>query len=332
MKMISEPYLYDLIFQHLSGQDVKNVFELSEAWSQAANTSKVAMSTIELNIDDSKLSLMLPTDVGLLQDTDRRYQSVRFSIKYKYNLAEKVRIIENISRSLRELHFDAADWLDVKFSPDLSFPNLKRMNVRNGNVPAVKQVLSASLKYLENLSINGSIDIFREPILPDTKVKLTSLTLSPSMSSLVMRGQNFQAFLLSTSSTLRYLSLDSCDGITLELILTKLPVLQNLRILKFYDPDFKQLSNNVKNQSVDSLIWNNFYTNFSLSILKSLENLENLEVFYCQKDLLYRCLKESRKVKTITIWYWIGQQLPFECYEDFKRDDPTIRCDVSIFY
>jgi hypothetical protein len=93
MEVIREPHLQDLIFQHLSGSDVKNIFILSKTWNQAASESSKAMSKITLKIVDYKKRIP-SKDVTLLLKSNRKYQNADIHLDCKTDINRKELLVK----------------------------------------------------------------------------------------------------------------------------------------------------------------------------------------------------------------------------------------------
>jgi hypothetical protein len=298
IKVIREPWLQDLIFQHLSASDVKNLFTVSKTWNQAASESSKAMSKIELHVSESKGQCRTGSfplkDIGMLLKSNRRYQNVVFYSAYRTNFDQKILILERFSKSLVDLlYVCGTDTENSTFTSGLHFPKLAKLVISTGSEQTIKVLQGATA--------------LKEIVLPRS-----------SMSNL-----------MSVGSSLTILEVRVCSKEELEYILTTFPNLREFRLEE--DVDFLEISK-FNNQSITEFSFGGYKplpNNF-------ISSMKNLELLYCRisdESRLRKILAEGKRLKRVKICYWDQREnlKPTEVYETVMASDPTIPGNIAFF-
>jgi hypothetical protein len=163
MEVIREPLLQDLIFQHLSGSDVKNLFLLSKTWNQAASESSKAMSKITLSIYEGmrmlpgfkkpKLVEISCQDVTLLLNSNRRYKNANIYLQDKKNLKRKKELLLKRFVSLVDLQYEGTQWFGLPILKSLN-SRLHTLEITGCNKEEFEYILT-SFPVLKNLSVSN---------------------------------------------------------------------------------------------------------------------------------------------------------------------------------
>lgn len=315
--------LHDFIFQHLSGQDVKNLFFMSKEWNAAAISSRKAMSKIRLNVGKGELP---EDDLELLLESRRPYKHAEIRFGRRAN-CRKTLLLDKISTNLDEVGLSPDYRQNCPFPPHIKFPLLKKLTISFCMSAEVHQILSGTSEQLKELVLTAVYDSFDSPI-PSIKGKLTSLDITCLEPWNEQQQQNFMKFLTPSSSTLQILRIIHCSPEVFEFILTKLPALKVLEVLEF---DFEEVSGQIQNQNITTLVTQNEKFT-SLDTLKCMENLVTIQTRHGDDVLeeLLRQAKYAKKLKTIEVEWSVKS--PHSIYREMMESDETIPRDIAIIH
>jgi hypothetical protein len=308
IEVIREPLLQDLIFQHLSGSEVKNLFTVSKTWNQAASESSTAMSKIKLKVVEYKLETISRNDSEILLKSNRRYQHAKFwFVRDKTNInreilrrriSEVIQLVEIFSPSLVDLEYtDDISYRTARstFSSELHFPKLEKLVIHT----SVQQTIAV----LQGATVLKDLHSFHASISGLMFVSSSLTTLNMHMFFYMSQGD-------------------------FEYIITALPNLRKLQVGGF---DFVEFFK-------DSKLYNQNITEFIINIAKYLPNnvissMKNLEIFNCcdiDESNLRKILTEGKRLKRVEIALWERQDLsPNEIYETLLASDRTISRNIE---
>jgi hypothetical protein len=298
IEVIREPLLQDLIFQHLSGSEVKNLFTVSKTWNQAASESSKAMSKIMLEVIECEIYSLAITrkDIGMLLNSNRRYQNVFFWFLYKTNFDRKILLLERFSQSLVDLEYSGGPrTANSTFSSELQFPKLEKLAVESDSEQQIIKVLQGA-----------------------TALKELQLEYYSSIPCL-----------MSVSSSLTTLAISGCSKEEFEFILTAFPNLRDFQVGRF---SFFEISK-FKNQSIKefSFGFGYSYKPLPINIISSMKNLEITVCRSCNESNLRKILTEGKRLKKVKINYWTRKNLtPNKVYETLMASDRSIPRNIEI--
>jgi hypothetical protein len=298
IEVIREPLLQDLIFQHLSASDVKNLFTVSQTWNQAASESRKAMSKIKLDLNENRAECRsIPLkDIRILLNSNRRYQNARFWFIRETNINRKILLLERFSLSLVDLQY-FCDTKTAKYATsELHFPKLEKL-----------------LFFLATNSEQQFIRVLQGA----TVLKEVYLNYCSSM-----------PVLMSVSSSLSSLKITMCYKEMFGYILTSFP---NLRKFSVYGFLFSGISK-FNNQSITELTLPGRYLPLPNNVISSMKNLEFVNYRACIESDLRKILTEGKRLKRVNIKKWNQREnlTPIEIYETLMASDRTIPRNIEI--
>jgi hypothetical protein len=302
IEVIREPLLQDLIFQHLSASEVKNLFTVSKTWNQAASESRKAMSKIKLKVKDCKNRYGTGTgsipfkNMKILLNSNRQYQNASFFFAFKTNFNRKIQLVERFSPSLVGLeYFCDTETANSTFSSGLNFPKLEKLATYTVSEQQTIGVLQGAIVLKE-------FDLRRSSSIP---------------------------ILMSVSSSLTTLNVGKCSKEDFEYILTSFPNLREFHVKQLSIDEISKFNNqNIIDFSAG-------VTRLPNNIISSMKNLEIFNIWSCDESNLPMILTEGKHLKKINISYWSpfnNSLTPTEIYENLMASDPTIPRDIEIVF
>jgi hypothetical protein len=299
IEVIQEPLLQDLIFQHLKGSDVKNLFTVSKTWNQSASESSKAMSKIKLKVDEGQLRpKSIPfKDIGMLLKSNRRYQYASFCFEDKTNIDRKLLLLERFSPSLVDLeYFRYSETANSTFSSELHFPKLEKLYI-------VTDSEQQTIAILQGATVLKELDL----------------------------GQSSMVMLKSVSSSLTTLKVRVCSKEQFEYILESFPNLRKFHVREF---SFIEISKS-NNQTITEFSFGIRCYSKPLpnNIVSSMKNLEIIKCIVCNEPHLRMILTEGKLLKRVNINSWMKNRQnlsPNEVYETLMASDPTIPRNIVI--
>jgi hypothetical protein len=298
IEVIREPLLQDLIFQHLSGSDVKNLFTVSKTWNQAASESSKAMSKIELHVSESGDRLATGSfplkDIKILLNSNRRYQHARFWLRRETNINRKLLLLERFSPSLVGLeYFCDTETANSTANSEWNFPKLEWL-------------------YMSTFSEHQSIGVLQGATV------LMQLVL----------GCSSMPRLMSVSSSLTSLRIFECSKEELEYILASFPNLKDffVGVLSFIE------ISKLENQSITEFTFG--VGKLPNNTISSMKNLEFCHCFTCDEPNLRKILTEGKRLKKVKVEGWNTHEnlSPIEVYETLMASDRSIPRNIEIVF
>lgn len=331
---ITEPDIHNLIFQHLSPSDVKNLFLVSHARNKAASTSKQAMLKLDL-VTETKRKIIKQKFASILKSR-RHYQRAIIKFDCFGQLKQKAGLIEKFAHSLEELELRTTK-RHLPVPSDLCFPQLRKMKMFIQEISFVDfhRILSSTTDRLKQLELNCAQDLFNYP-MPSFGAKLTSLSLLFVCQPFELQ-QPLKDILLEMSPTLKFMRINDCTLNTLEFLFKEMKVLSVLQTdmgVKFENNNLKA----IRNQSIDTLIWEHgcgftFFLSISStarSLLQSMENLQTIEIPSCDEIRLRNILTVCQHIKRIKIVFWRDFEHPSDYYRMLTEKYPSVPKDIEI--
>lgn len=296
--VLDEPDLHDLIFQYLSGSDVKNLFTVSKSWNEAVSTSKTAMSKIKLVVNGIKLL----SDTTLLLNSNRRYQNASFDFYSGIDIERKMLLLKRFSLSLVELSLSVDSRTSAKPPSELNFPKLKKLTVSTNLMDVATGFLEATTKQLEELQLIYE-PMFAKDCLP--------VSAPPS-------------------SSFKILKLHKCNKKSFEYIIRELRSLKTLEVCAF---EFDKIPHDSpdKNESITTLQLK-YSSEIPRNVIRSMKNLQVIETSLCDKRAIVRILREGKNLKEIKIKYWNDRNDLQTFYNKLIRAHPSLPHGIKFEY
>jgi hypothetical protein len=363
--LMVHPDLHDMIFQHLSFEDVLKCSQVSTDWKWSIATSRKCLSKIQLKFDDSSNEANLKE----LGNIKREYRNLRLTIKNENNHYQVIRLLQKFAPTLLNLKLD---FEQIKnFSEPVDFPKLGSLDIAGCHVSQicetgyfknvttlkklrVKFVLTDDSKIsdwimkqnkLEELFFNCNTDyIFKNDLLADASFSLRSFKFVGFFHGFFRADHtsiqiaNFHKFLLKMSDSLTFLSILITHVETIEFAVNNLP---NLK--KFHCLHIKGVISNLKfkpNKSITELKLLAHVSKHTEALFKSLVNLEVLITPRLDKNDLKWIIRNMKTLKKLNIQYfgaWF-RLTPYihdleECiavYDKLKETDEEINRDIVL--
>jgi hypothetical protein len=293
IEVIREPWLQDLIFQHLTGSDVKNLFTVSKTWNQAASESSKALSKIKLNIIEyESYSGIARESIRMLLNSNRRYQNAAFCFVRKTNFDRKILLLERFSPSLVDLNFSVGPrTAKFEFNSELHFPKLEKLDIETSSKQTIGVLQGAT--------------VLKELRFPDSSM-LELMAVSSSLTTLEISRE--------------------CSKEGFEYILTAFPSLKKFRVKEF-SPSFLEIAK-LNNQSITEFSYD--YKPLPNNVISSMKNLEFMNCWCCEEPNLRKILTEGKRLKRVKINNWFEDTAPTEIYETLMASDPMILQNIVI--
>lgn len=143
--ILKEPLIQDLIFQHLSAKDVKNLFLVSTFWNEAAALSGVAMSKLVLVVQEKQGEPAFTRRNAT--STIRCYSSAKLSLRYQPSVQRAFSFLEPSKSSLEELTIVNRPGPKMNYSDIEKFTKVRKAVFTNSSQQTVQDVIGK----LENL-------------------------------------------------------------------------------------------------------------------------------------------------------------------------------------
>lgn len=283
--------LGDLVFQHLSADEILEASFVSTSWYEAIGKSGNAMSKIWLNAgdryfnppkEDFKLFINSPRNYENFRISEmengllfvvfprRRWKRAQLDIQSFITYKEYVKLLEIIEPSISELQIFDMNIEDVKCNENLEFKSLTKLRLSSLTLIGLKPFLKRFSK-LTHLVIEDIFDL-----------------------SVAEYGKEFLVEILSLNSQINNLSLNSK-------ILNKIldaeefsNSLKNVKNLNKFSFEFEEEKNLTKD----------FYKNFDL-FLSIQENLTWIILCDCGENLIFtKILNNIKTLKRLSIDYF----------------------------
>lgn len=226
--------VHDLIYQHLSGKEVKKVSKVSSNWYNNIGSSIICMKKIVLkflivsHVDPS------PAEINAILASQRRYVNFEFSRPFFCNDPRSAESLKKFSSSIVDLKLSWAvgSVVDRIFDEPVAFPQLKSLEIGSDvSVKLMEKLFTKSqLKTLTLITITPQIlhMVLAIPTLTAFKVL-----------DLVGPVHYFQTATFPKSPSIRALTINGGLSIKLKILLHYLP---NLELLYYSGRDIQEMA------------------------------------------------------------------------------------------
>jgi hypothetical protein len=325
------PDVYDLIFQHLTGSDVKNCFAVSTLWNQALSTSSKTVSKLKLVLINENTKSLSPEDARILCQSKRQYKHAEIMVSSNREMSRKMSILKEISESLENLEVRGNWHFNLIFPTDVKLPKLKTLKLSSLKTEEIQSILRWIPACLLQLKINKrqNKSLFSSPIPPIT-AKLTSLDIEGLNLDSRQSEQHLKDFLGPMSSSLKSLSIPSYNHSNLEFIIEEMKSLEVLSICS----DQLVAAFVTRNQTIRTLKlrMSIFHEDDLFINLSSIENLQTLQMDWCQKEKLENVLRQCKDGQLVQIGEWYGIESPHAVYENLIQSDRSVARNITVVF
>jgi len=296
--LIVNEELHDLICQHFTGKEVKDLSTVSKQWKYSIGVSPAAMKKVTFVYRD--LTPRSKENVTTILASERRYSNVKLDNLHFLRTTRiqqlQYDVLEKIASWVKNLEAVDSKIGDI----GLKFPRVEKLKLFRGSIkPILEGVTPNKLKTLRisldkeegiqpfnvflmkcskleelYLSNGNSASVYGTVAAVPFKLKTFDYTNYAPMTTNAIH--NFEKFMLSQGSSLRFLILRRCQTDFVEAALKSLPLLKTLML---YDLSFSEPRQFSVNPSVEILA---LYTSYA-NILAALPNLKTKCILDLQK-------------------------------------------------
>ena len=340
--------LHELVFHHLSGNDVLNASEVSRLWYQETVDSKSCAKTFRINIDDI-FELPERSDLKQLQHSPRRYQHIH--IRWDYlgsNNNECWNVIKAHSQDIKTLSIANLMMADNS-ETTLVFPKLKKLTIlhqinwlynptyvllkANNNLTCLVLDVdfdtrmcdffeqNQTLKELE-LSSNLMLSLLLMDALNDVKFKLTKLKISRSIFSFM--DNNFNTFLTSQADSLEEIEVFGVPTEVFNLIFNDFKAIRVLNIKRIYNFYYINVHPNETLRTFTS----DLPLEGLAPIIIAATNLEVLQVHILETEMMEFISRNARNLKTLLFKLKTGDV--YEHYKNLKTQTTNLNNNIEV--
>jgi len=344
--LIVNEELHDLICQHFTGKEVKDLSTVSKQWKHSIGVSPAAMKKITF-VYDSKKSRS-KEEVTAILTSERRYSNVNLENlripRKTRSCHEQCVVVEKIAPWVKNLDV----WLSKIGDLDLKFPKVEELTlIDSTNKPILDGVTPNKLKMLM-ISMNddevqpfkdfltkcrkleelhmydcSSVHVFDSEVKNHFKLKTFHfINLAPMTPNVI---HNFEKFLLAQSSSLQYLVLWRCGMDLVEVSFKSLPLLKELKLFEFSAS--KDLHFTV-NPSVETLMINNHKTFMLLEFLTALPNLKTLRLSIIKTNAVIEMIA-SIAINLRKVIFLKSLVNIKEHYATFRQTNPNVNQQIQ---
>ncbi|CAO1359104.1 unnamed protein product [Diamesa serratosioi] len=338
------PYeLHELIFQHLSENDVINASEVSRLWNQETLNSKECAKMFKINIHNI-FELPKKDDLKQLQTSLRKYQNIHIRWDYlEIDNTECWNLIQAQAQSIETLSI--ANLMLVNDSEtNLLIPKLKNLTIShqtnwlfnptyhllkpNNNLTSLILdvdfddriceffMQNQTLKELQ-LSSNLILNLLLSNALNDVKFKLTKLKISRTIFSFM--DNNFHRFLMSQANSLEVIEVFGVPTEVFNMIFNDFKVIRDFNVRRVYN--FYYINVNPNNTI------RTFTSDLPLEglapIIIAATNLEVLKVHILRTEMMEFVARNARSLRKLLFETRTGDVL--RCYKNLK----TLTTDIN---
>lgn len=323
--ILKEPLIQDLIFQHLRGQDVKNLFLVSTSWNHAAATSRVAMSKVSLTLVETRDNVLKRKIADKLISSIRRYNNAVISVRYGPSIPRVCAVLKSHQTSLDEIRLYPQEDCNLELPPCAELQKVRKVVIYLLKPEPFASFITG-LENLTELEIGCNAIVNLTP-LPALSNRLTSFSFESywgSYLNLHVAGN----FLLSISSTLETLNIKNCSQDLFEFILDQLPKLTTFKVDEFA---FVPRPGLIKNQTIREFDFCSSYARDLPAIPRDfMENLKIVKTDFIKpqhlKTLLENC-GSVKKIHVISCHYNLKNM-----YQRLIEADPNIPKDIEFVH
>lgn len=222
--------LEDLIYQHMKGNDVLKISEVSRYWYKSSGRSKVCMKKINLNFMVSSPFEPSESAIQSVLGSKRRYTHLIFSRPFFWNNPNCLKVLNKFEVIELKVSWAVGKIVDDMFKQPVAFPQLKFLGV--GHHVSLK--LMESLFYQSKLS---SLHVTQStPKILNMALKVSTLKRL-KIDEMIQDSFLYSPQFLTINSSIEVLSLKGSLGFKTLSLLSCTP---NLKQLFLSGPDFNQ--------------------------------------------------------------------------------------------
>lgn len=153
--MLMDPFdhlfdVHQLIYQHLSGSDVKTASLVSKKWNENIGNSQDCMSKIRLSFICVSSTNPSPAEVTAILKSQRRYSSINFKNYCRTNINRRSQVLSSFADSVVALNVDIDTKIGIKST---SFPKLTSLELVGVNSSDAGDVI----EFLQNIEFEKII-------------------------------------------------------------------------------------------------------------------------------------------------------------------------------
>jgi hypothetical protein len=344
MKNITDQATQDLIFQHLSGADVLQLFTLSKSWSKAASSSIPAMSKLTLTVDEKEMEQ--PFDVFPLLNTTRSYQKLFLRVINNDDYKTKFKFLLKVAPSLQELSFEntrgslfANLTRDSKHGVKLLYPELTSLRVlklRVANFEDVRMLLVSTNDFLETIEMDtGAQRLFEEkldlsiaPYLVNLRLGGNFFTQNPYQ---IPTTANFKNFLKDRAATLRFLKIELYPS-DLPFVINELQNLETLHINLLQTAKSARSIELDQHPKITTLIHQGrMEEKLYSTLISALVDLRIVKQFFITKDEFVNLVQRVKSLRRIVFVQVLETTKNLkDIYTDMKQKSKKIKRKIKI--
>lgn len=261
LERLEEIGLLENIFQHLSGNDILRLSEVSLNWNNAIADTSSSMKKITLNLLDKPAypDYLLTPDLAPVLNGNRRYQNMVWGYFFDILEIDTGLCLLKMAPSLICLEVDCSASTQY-ISKDLFLPKLDTLIMKKNssevvrateklrkltlhNLPCDAEFLDClnELTHLEELEVVGSLELlFERNLMAEAKFKLKSFTNVDGRLIKLRAGTEFNlhSFLLQMSQSLTHINMSACSQSDIGIIINQMPQLKSFKFDKFLESEF----------------------------------------------------------------------------------------------
>jgi hypothetical protein len=158
--------VYELIFQHLNGEEVKKASEVSSTWYKKIGSSRTCMNKIILKFVIVSTASPSLEEINAILASQRKYANFEFSRPFFCNDKKSTKALKKFSDSVVNLKLSWAvgSVIDGIFDEPVAFPQLKTLIIGR----------DVSVKLMENLFTKSKLE------------QLALITITPKLLQMVL--------------------------------------------------------------------------------------------------------------------------------------------------
>jgi hypothetical protein len=325
-------HVHDHIFQHLSGSEIIKCTTVSSSWNYSLSVSSQAMSKIKLVLNDEKSETFPRGKAAMINRRKRQYKNAEVTFRSVQGAFKN--ILWKISGSLENIQVDGNYGILLKNPLSLKFPKLKILKLANFQAHVVHSMLSCTSDRLLELKIETLMNPFYDPIPPMT-AKLTSLDISKCRMKPDKSRPFLKEFLRLMRSSLKFLSINSTSHDVFDLILGEMEVLEFLSVSYYHIYNASETRNRTITTvevrpplfTFGAIFFDN--EDNSVNIMRQFENLQKLQMHFCDISMLEDVLRELRSGVEVEIGVWRGNLSPQDVYQRLMESDESVARNIT---
>lgn len=340
--------LHELIFQHLSGNDVLNASEVSRLWNQETLDSKACGKTFKININDI-FKLPEIDELRLLKNSLRKYKHIHIRWDYLGSDGSKCwDLLKAHSQDIETLSI--VNLMLVYYSnATLELPKLTKLTIAhhtdwlnnptyfllkaNNNLTCLTLDADFDMRFcdffeqnqtLKELQLSGNLihSLLLMNSLNDVKFKLRKFKISRSIINFMYN--NFDTFLKSQAESLEEIEVYGVATRVFNLLFNDFKLIRDLNVRRVFN--FYYINVN-PNETIRT-----FSSDLPLEglapIIIAASNLEVLTVHILKVEMMEFVARNARSLRKLYYKGKIGAI--FSCYNNLKASTIDLNRNIEI--